>query len=135
MKHWKRFSIDIAEVLDALRVFPRLFVVLYIYGLAHVLYWATSLADISVQQAAFISVVSGTFPFVLNFYMQTGRDWSTQQRGVDYVSVGSVITSSQSSGNIVGTGGDRRTIPGPMELRTEVQGSSSGVGSQPKASE
>jgi len=77
---WKQQLLDGAELLDAYRVFPRIFVGLYIAGLSHVLAWAISLDDISMQQAGFISIVSGTFPFVLNFYMQTGRQWQKENQ-------------------------------------------------------
>lgn len=80
---WKQQLLDGAELFDAYRVFPRIFVGLYIVGIARVLNWAISLQDISIQQAGFISVVSGTFPFVLNFYMQTGRQWQKEKQYED----------------------------------------------------
>lgn len=74
----KQTWMDVAELLDALRVFPRAFVGVYMFGCGMVVNWAIGLPDISTQQAGFISVMSGTFPFVLNFYMQTGRQWQKE---------------------------------------------------------
>jgi hypothetical protein len=74
----KQSWLDAAELVDAYRVFPRVFVLAYLYGLNVILRWAIALPDISIQQSGFISLVAATFPFVLNFYMQTGRDWQKE---------------------------------------------------------
>ena len=75
----KQSWLDAAELVDAYRVFPRVFVLAYLYGLNVILRWAIALPDISIQQSGFISLVAATFPFVLNFYMQTGRDWQKEK--------------------------------------------------------
>ena len=74
----KQFWMDLAELVDAFRMWPRMFMVTYLAGIGHIVIWATKLPDISSQQAAFISVVAGTFPLVLNFYMNTGRKWQKE---------------------------------------------------------
>ena len=76
----KKVWMDVAELIDAMRVFPRIFVGVYMFGCGAVVNWAIGLPDISTQQAGFISVMSGTFPFVLNFYMQTGRQWQKEAK-------------------------------------------------------
>lgn len=125
MKHnlvWKQQFLDGAELLDAYRVFPRIFIGLYITGLTHILNWATSLPDISIQQAGFISVISGTFPFMLNFYMQTGREWQKekQREDVRYVTVDNTFVGEDAG---VRSGGDSGggAIHSPVPLRPKVQ--------------
>lgn len=119
---WKQQLLDGAELLDAYRVFPRIFVGLYIVGLARVLNWAIGLQDISIQQAGFISVVSGTFPFVLNFYMQTGRQWQQEKQNEDvrYVALSDSFVGQDSEVRYAGdsSGGALR---GSVPLRSKVQ--------------
>lgn len=68
---WEAFAYRV----DVLRLTPRL--VLAAVGIAtyQVSTWFMSLHDPTTQQAAFVSVVYGVTPLILNFYMQNGVDW------------------------------------------------------------
>lgn len=71
----KQFMLDVAEIIDAWRLFPRLFLLSYGALIIELTLWAMSLTVISVEQAALVSIVTGLFVPMTNFYMQTGRDW------------------------------------------------------------
>lgn len=64
-----------AEITDAFRVFPRLFLIGYgLLGL-RVCAWVMTLDSLSVEQMGFASVVAGLFVPLTGWYMQTGRKW------------------------------------------------------------
>ena len=65
-----------AEMLDAYRVVPRLWLMGYGWMLWRVNDWFMSLADPSTQQAAMISTVWGAGAMITAFYVQTGRKWT-----------------------------------------------------------
>lgn len=60
---------------DLWRIVPRL--ALLIYGISswRVAEWFMDLKEPTVAHGAFVSVVSGIAPLILNFYMQNGVDW------------------------------------------------------------
>jgi hypothetical protein len=87
----KPFWLDVAEVLDALRVFPRLILFSAFCFTAWYAWYALSLAVSVIDAAADPSLASGivggaigiTVPFVgsmfakvADIYMNTGREWS-----------------------------------------------------------
>jgi hypothetical protein len=86
----KAFWIDLAEVIDSLRIFPRLIVGAYLWLLIWVtwyfahMYFALPAAERTVQLTAFASVVLtaafGALPFIVKIYMDTGRDWDAGNR-------------------------------------------------------
>ncbi len=56
-----RFSIliDLANAINAFRLFPRIFITTYIYLLYEVVVWFMALQDPNTQQAGLVSVVVG----------------------------------------------------------------------------
>lgn len=68
--------LDFAELLDAFRVFPRLFVGGYFIYSAKVGLWAMSLPDLTTSQATFVTAIIGLTVPMTAFYMQTGRTWT-----------------------------------------------------------
>lgn len=86
----KAFWIDLAEVIDSLRIFPRLIVGAYLWLLIWVtwyfahMYFSLLPADRTVQLTAFASVVLtaafGALPFIVKIYMDNGRDWDAGKR-------------------------------------------------------
>lgn len=74
----REWWLNLAELLDALRVFPRLFVALYFVLCYHLVTWAMGLKDLSAQQAALVGAVTGMMPILLNFYMASGRKWQKE---------------------------------------------------------
>lgn len=64
-----------AELIDALRIFPRLSLVLFWAHLGYVTYWFTTLAEPVTQQATFAGVAWSTLVPFLGWYMSTGRMW------------------------------------------------------------
>lgn len=89
----KEFWLTLAEVVDALRLVPRSLVYGYGFVYAQMMYWAMGLKDISPSQAALLSTATGVIPFLLNFYMQTGRTWG----GAAPVVVQPVVTTGELS--------------------------------------
>ncbi len=75
MKITKQQMLDAAEILDAYRVFPRVF--LFAYGALcwHMVEWAMTLKDLSTQQAGFVSAIVGLAVPLTGWYMSTGRKW------------------------------------------------------------
>lgn len=71
----KQFFLDTAEVIDAWRVFPRFFVLGYGVISFKLVEWAMSLPSMSIEQTSLVTIVTGLCVPMLNFYMQTGRDW------------------------------------------------------------
>jgi hypothetical protein len=65
-----------ARFIDIYRVVPRIALAFYMAQMWRVGEWAMDLKDISTPQTVFISTVYGAFPFILNFYMQTGNTWA-----------------------------------------------------------
>ncbi len=73
---WKIRALDLAEVIDAHRVFPKLFV--FGYGLLcwKVAIWYMVLATPSAEQSAFVTIIVSVFAPLMNWYMAGGRTWT-----------------------------------------------------------
>lgn len=81
----KPFWLDLAEVIDSLRVFPRLFALAYLCLLIWLTvylperYFALPPQDRTASVTAFATAVLtaayGAFPFVLKIYTAGGRNW------------------------------------------------------------
>lgn len=71
----KLVSLELAEAVDAWRLFPRVFVTTFGLFAAHIGYWFTALEKPTAEQSAFVSIVWGAMAVLLNFYMQSGRKW------------------------------------------------------------
>lgn len=68
-------SLDVAEVIDAHRVFPKIFVFGYGWLCWHVALWYMGLKDPSMQQTTFVTIVVSVFAPLFNWYSQGGRKW------------------------------------------------------------
>lgn len=68
----KQWWLDAAEVLDAWRVFPRGFMLIYIYILWDVHSWYKLNA---VYPDVYVNVVWGAVGVMTGFYVQSGRKW------------------------------------------------------------
>lgn len=77
MRHWVR----IGRTIDALRIIPRVCLIAMGWMTWLVAQWFMALKDPTGAQGAFVSVVYGVIPLVLNFYMQNGTDWSKHDGG------------------------------------------------------
>lgn len=66
--------IDLAEAVDAWRIFPRLFISVYIYLLYTVVTWYTGLDAPTVEQSGLISVVVGAGAAWFGVYVNSGRE-------------------------------------------------------------
>jgi hypothetical protein len=71
----KQRFLDIAEVIDAHRVFPKLFMVGYFLLIWKVGTWFMLLDKPSAEQSAFVTIVTSSFAPLLNWYFQSGRKW------------------------------------------------------------
>lgn len=72
MKSW---LLDFAEVTDAFRIFPRLFLTGYGFLCWELAKWVMARPDISASQSAFATAIIGLAVPLTAFYMQTGRRW------------------------------------------------------------
>ena len=66
--------IELAEAVDAWRIFPRAFITVYIYLLYAVVIWFMSLEDPTMQQAGLISVMTGVGAAWFGLYTKTKGD-------------------------------------------------------------
>ena len=67
-------TIDLAKAIDAWRVFPRMFISIYIYLLWAVVTWFMTLETPSVEQAGLISIMTGIGAAWFALYVQTGKN-------------------------------------------------------------
>ncbi len=65
----------VGEMVDKLRIIPRVLLGLYTWQAYVVAKWAMGLTDLTVAQGMFVSTMYGVAPLLLNFYMQNGTDW------------------------------------------------------------
>jgi hypothetical protein len=75
----KESWLDAFELVDSLRVFPRVFVGSYMYVAWLTFCWFVELKNPSMAQASFASAVIGLCAPLCNWYMRTGRDWSRRR--------------------------------------------------------
>ena len=71
----KRWFLDAAEITDAWRIFPRLFLTGYGLLCWELAKWVMAKADISASQSAFATAIIGLAVPLTAFYMQSGRRW------------------------------------------------------------
>lgn len=62
--------------IDAMRIFPRIFVIGYGVMAWDVHDWAQSLNDLSTAQSAYVTSIIGLCIPLLGWYMTTGRKWN-----------------------------------------------------------
>ena len=65
--------IDFAKAIDSWRIFPRIFISVYIYLLYSVVEWLMSLPDPNTQQAGLVSIVVGAGAAWFGLYAGTGK--------------------------------------------------------------
>jgi hypothetical protein len=68
--------LDIAETVDALRVFPRIFLIGYGLLAFEMCRWAMAQPALSLEQMGLVTAVAGLFVPLTGWYMQTGRKWA-----------------------------------------------------------
>ena len=70
---WQKV-IHLARAIDAWRIFPRIFVVVYIYLMYESVIWFMNLTDPNLEQSALVSVVVGAMGVVFGVYSgKTGQ--------------------------------------------------------------
>ena len=69
--------IDLATMIDAWRIFPRVFICTYIYLLHRVVIWFMALPDPNMNQAGLVSVVVGAGAAWFGLYTQSKPKMST----------------------------------------------------------
>lgn len=74
-QRWRVLILQTAELIDALRVFPRVFVVGYGYMAWDMHQWVKSLPDISTQQGIYAGGIIGLCVPLVGWYFRTGRQW------------------------------------------------------------
>lgn len=72
--NWKKKAIDIADVIDAYRIVPRLILIGYGFLIYEMYTWFTALEDPNTQQAAFVSTIVGVSSAVSGLYFKSGRN-------------------------------------------------------------
>lgn len=66
--------VDLAKAIDAWRIFPRVFISVYIYLLYETIVWFMSLSEPTTQQAGLISVMTGVGAAWFGLYTKTKGD-------------------------------------------------------------
>lgn len=74
----KQILLDGAEVMDAYRVFPRFFVVYFMWEAAITSIWFRSLEAPTPEQVAYVSALWVASAGVTKFYVESGRKWGPQ---------------------------------------------------------
>lgn len=67
--------LKVAELIDAYRVVPRIFMVCYMVAAGYIILWYTGIPDPSTEQTTFAGVIGGTIGAVTKWYYDTGRKW------------------------------------------------------------
>jgi len=67
-----KFLLDLAEVIDAYRIFPRAFITVYIYMFYKTIDWFMALPEPNTQQAGLISVITGIGAAWFGLYVNSG---------------------------------------------------------------
>ena len=76
----KETLLNIAEILDAYRVVPRILVLTYSLMLWNITQWFQGLSDPTNPQATFVSVVYGASAGMFAFYANSGRNWKEKEK-------------------------------------------------------
>ena len=74
----KQKFLDIAELIDAYRIMPRLLVLCYGYMVYDVTMWFKILENPNGAQSTFISIVYGAAAGIFGFYAKSGRSWQVE---------------------------------------------------------
>jgi len=80
MKQINDWLIDIAEVIDAYRIVPRLFMVGYAYLVWDMYEWFIHLTAPTSAQSAFVSVIIGVAGVITGVYFKSGLDWKEYRK-------------------------------------------------------
>ena len=75
MTKWRAQLFLLAELVDAYRVFPRIFLLGYGALCWKVGLWFMVLDKPSAEQSAFVTIIVSVFAPLANWYMQSGRRW------------------------------------------------------------
>ncbi len=70
--------LKVGFMIDALRLFPRVFITVYGIGLGMTLAWFWRLGDATVTQTSFVSLYTALLVPLLKWYMDNGIDWNTR---------------------------------------------------------
>lgn len=73
--------LDVAEVIDSLRIYPRIIVSAYgwLVGYVTVWYMRAPLVDHTVHDVAMITGVYGMAAYVIKVYLDGGRNWDNRK--------------------------------------------------------
>lgn len=72
---WKQHALDLAEVIDALRIWPRGMVAVLFWFSLEVGMWFMGLETPTTQQASLVSMTVGALTGLFAAYAATGRKW------------------------------------------------------------
>jgi hypothetical protein len=75
----KQLFLDIAETMDAWRVFPRLFLCIFYIVLVDVHYWYLALETRGTYELGYVTAVWGAVAAVTKFYVDSGRNWTPKE--------------------------------------------------------
>jgi len=64
--------VDLAKAIDAWRIFPRLFILSYMYILIKVVHWFMALSAPTMEQAGLVSIVVGAGAAWFGLYTNSG---------------------------------------------------------------
>jgi len=65
--------IHLARALDSWRIFPRIFISVYIYLLYEVVIWAMEVENLSLEQSGLVSIIVGAGAAWFGLYVGSGR--------------------------------------------------------------
>lgn len=68
-----------AEIFDMLRIFPRAFIVVYLYLLIEVVNWFMLLEEPNMEQSTLVSVIVGAGAAWFGLYVNSKRDGKEKQ--------------------------------------------------------
>ena len=68
-----KWIMQLAEAVDAWRIFPRAFITVYLYLLFTTVHWFMALEDPSMPQSGLISVIVGAGAAWFGLYVNSGR--------------------------------------------------------------
>lgn len=72
---WREMLLNLAEVVDSWRLFPRAFMAVYLYLLIDVNVWYAGLESPVDLQWSYVKLVWGSIGLLTAWYMSTGRKW------------------------------------------------------------
>lgn len=73
----KQRLLDIAEVIDAWRIIPRIILGAYGYLVWYVINWFLVIPNPATGQTALVVSIAGSIPVVIGLYQHSGRNWSS----------------------------------------------------------